>query len=160
MMQFKACPEGHFVSLSLGAGDSADLGQDLTSPCSINFLRAIVPSSLVFIHLLTHLPRSRVFKRLTAPLAPIWTDPNSLAALTPASEKQEIAERDSKPQTYRGTERWRLATFVAAAGLMSVVWSSVLGMAVWGVVEGGEVWEVWTTGLTLFSWVSLPFDCG
>jgi hypothetical protein len=106
--------------------------------------------------LLTHLPGSSVVRRIAVPLAPIWTDPNSLEALMPMEEKEEIGARDAVPQRYRGTERWRLVVFVAGAGLMAGLWSAVLGMAVWSLVDGeGDAWMVWTTGMTLFSWVSL-----
>lgn len=48
-----------------------------------------------------------------------------------------------------------MATFVAVAGMMAALWSAVLGMAVWSLVNGeGDAWMVWTTGMTLFSWVS------
>lgn len=91
------------------------------------------------------------------PLSPLWTDPNSLVALTPETVQEGIQRRDALPGMYRGTERWRMAVFVVGGAVMAAVWSAVLGTSVWGLVERnaqGDAWMVWTTAMTAFSWVS------
>jgi hypothetical protein len=128
--------------------------QDFTSGCSLAFLRAIIPSALVALALLSLIPVPRLVKKLAFPVIDTIEDRTSINAISSTRVKETL-----EANKHVGPPRWKQAVLIGGGLVASLWWMVILGLNIVHVTSAGAgrkqiVWRAWTTGMIIFSWVS------
>lgn len=128
--------------------------QSLSTPCTLSFLRAVIPISSILLSLLFVLPYPSLLRRLFSPIASIVYDGTSLRNIAPPAYEEKLKRHGKE-----GPPSWVHAVLVGGGLIGSLWWMAIMGLNVMEITSARAgkqdiVWKGWTSGLVALSWVS------